>query len=478
MKQCNNKTEEKQMKNHKSILLIFLVLISTSVTKLFAQDPITEYDGIPLIIYPDTREAPDFQYPINYQQMDTMGVYGVVASEILDEPEYYLEYFEEYNLKAIPWEKRDTLYNHIYKYTDAHYTVWEAEGTDPSKGKVTLYHSEHTNISPDGKSVKAEGPNVPDGETIILGPGYPQNGTYRLNDEFVHYFAEYWMKIDTISTPPPGYLNDVVCTIMVTNINEAFTKEDTVIFKEVKVSNFNGWNDWKGIQVSDNPSGYTLQGHTFDFLQTPGGTESYQRASCIQFKIIWAGLDYVNLYIDKIRLYDDKGLELVEEPEPASLITGLVNTYINDPTIIGWYGTDEPQSIDNYEPFRVVDSIINAKSNGNLRLHAGFTGGYPGTYTTWVVRDTFALNNFQDVEFWFRAKPKNLQMNLYNYHYPWKSCCPGIEGYNEEWQTENILYVTNTLSRINKLDTSFAYSTQAGSFGPGVPGESIIPTTS
>jgi hypothetical protein len=187
----------------------------------------------------------------------------------------------------------------------------------------------------------------------------------------------------------------------------------------------------------------------------------------------------LNLYIDKIRVYDEKGLQLIEDDDPTIQITTLINTYLNHPlseTIIGWYGTDEIVSIDNYEPYRVVDNIINSVSSGSLRLHSGFVGGNSGTWSNWQVIHLFTLDLFKDEEFWLRAKPKNLQLNLYNYNYPFAST-PGHEAYDPEWKDLNISYVTDTyLDRINDYDTSFAFSTQSGKWSPEfVPGESIIP---
>jgi hypothetical protein len=444
-----------------------------------AQDPLTEYGGIPLIIYPE-RDANRLIDPLNYIQMKEMGVFGVLGGNVLPD---FLDEFETRGLKVLPWYKSgDEFHNRIYNYTDAHYTVWEAEGTDPLEGKVTLYHSEHTSISPDGKSVKAEGPNVPDGDTIILGPGYPQNITYRISTMPVEYTAEYRMKIEQRNTPPSGYLDDVVCTLLITASNAALTEDTIVASREITVEEFNGWNNYDTLNIN-----YELTDLSEDYLQrivSVNTSSSQFNAHCIQFKVIWAGLDYLNLYVDKIRVYDNKGLELVEEPGPASLIAGLVNTYINHSlgeTIISWYGIDEPPSIDNYEPFRVVDSIVADVSDNHLRLHTGFPiGNISGTFSIWQYIDTFAFNKYKDVEFWLRAKPKNMQMNLYNYHYPY-SPDETLPNYNSLWQTENIKYITDNLGRINDYDSSFSHSTQSGKFYLGASGigpSSILPTPS
>jgi len=167
----------------------------------------------------------------------------------------------------------------------------------------------------------------------------------------------------------------------------------------------------------------------------------------------------------------------MENIVPRSRIATLVNTYLNHQygeTIIGWYAVDEPSSIDNYEPFRIVDYIIDSVSLANyypFRLHTGIASGWNGKFgsiNNGLGKGTHLLYRID--EFWLRAKPKNLQMNLYNYNYPWKA------GEIPEWREANIAYVTDlNLDRINNYDTSFAFSTQSGKYNAFVG--SIIPSS-
>lgn len=451
------------------IALLIFAFAHIGELKAQGQDPITEYDGIPLIIYPAKRVG-EMTYPLNFIQMDNMGVYAVVAGDILDNSSY-IEYFTDNNLKAIPqyvWGETSNLQDVIWKYTNSHYTVWEAEGTYPTGGNATLYFDEeHTSYFSKGniEGRRAGGYDVPDGQELIFGPGYPQNATYNFSSEPVFYTIEYRMKIEQRDPDlPQEFLNDVVCTLMVTNRPDGGGSEEIVVSKEVRVSEFGGWDNWATIDTSYDLSQYI----TTDQFWGSRGPALIPRGSAyfVQFKVIWAGLDYVNLYIDKIRVYDQKGLDLMEIPAPRNLITTLVNEYISDPTIIGWYGTDEPGSIDNYEPFRIVDNIISSVSQQNnfpIRLHAAITGSWQGKFAFSGSNYGMAHDLYVSDEFWLRAKPKNIQMNMYIYHNPWS---PWDVDYNPNWKEDNIdkYLIEWGLDKINNYDSSFAVSTQSGAY--------------
>ena len=454
----------------KFIVLTALVTILLPLSEVKPQDPIDLYEGIPLVIYPALRVIDiDTIYASPYQQMEDMGVFGVVAGDVLDNTRY-LQHFTDHNLKVIPqylWG--DITKSHILRYTDAHYTVWEAEGTNPTKGLATLSQNNIMRDTTVGNinCIWTNNTTIPAGTELINGPGYPQNIKYRFFDNaFIQYFGEYRMKI-TQRDPnlPLEYSNDVVCILKVTALDTQGNIEDTIATKNVTVAEFGGWDNWMPIQVDEN--GYNFENLPVDYQQQNNGANQESpvfNASYIQFKVIWTGLPYLNLFIDRIRVYDVPGRDLEEEDYPKINISILVQNYIDTSTIVGWYGLDEPRSIDNYEPFRIVDSIVDSVSryhNKPMRLHTGFTAGYLGRYGD---LGTGAHPLFPAEEFWLRAKPKNVQINMYNYNYPYAST-PGHPDYDPLWRTKNIEYVTDYyLNRINDFDINFAFSTQAGGY--------------
>ena len=403
------------------ILLLFIVL---SFQEIKPQDPIEKYEGIPFIIYPARRVEQMLQYTKSFDHMKQMGVYGVVAPDLFNneyQGQYNIDSFTVHNLKAIPyylWGDTLTYQNLIHKYTNSHYTVWEAEGvTDQTKGNATLYHSSHTTVESDTVGYVKTLSTAQNGDTLICGPGYLQNATYNADTAKVHYTIEFRMKIvPIIPQLPDNYQDDIVCKLLVTNILNGQTNEIVVMERRVKVSDFNNLDEWDTIKANY----YFPSGVTDKLWKTNGNLLLPDSAAFfVQFKVIWSGLTYLNLYIDKIRVYDDKGDEIVNDEDRQLQIANYIQYYLNNSTIIGWYGTDEPVSIDNFEPFRVVDSIITHVSNSNLRLHAGITGGTTGKFGGWYGRDSMAASLNIDDEFWRRAKPKNIQINCYNFYFPW-----------------------------------------------------------
>ncbi len=449
----------------KFLLFITLLTILSFQDVKPQQDPIDLYPGIPFIAYPD-RRVPDI-LSVNYDQMMQMGLYGIVASDLFDSASY-IDKFTQHNLKVFPmynWGDSSSNQYVIETYTNSHYTVWEAEGTESSKGNATLYHSLHTTVETDSVTYVKTLSTVQNGEEIINGPGYPQNKTYNFPeaDDKVQYTAEYRMKIEQIiPNLPQDFMDNVVCTIMVTNSNSDGSNDTTIAERNIEVSDFyNGWDEWDTLKIN------------YEFELSPTDEELLLQGSrllpreisqCVQFKVVWRGLTYLNLYVDRVRAYDERGKQLIEQDDPKFSIATLVQNNINNHTIVGWYGTDEPFSIDNYEPYRVVDSIISAVSsppqnNYPIRLQAGMTGAkyggldVPGTNYV-MAQDLYVLD-----EFWKRAKPKKIQINCYHYYFPWDS------DNDPNYVETDIDYAINTyLDRVNDYDSSFEFSVQTGAW--------------
>jgi hypothetical protein len=101
---------------------------------LISQDFIKDYDGIPLITY-----APHDMGAYQYDYIKDMGIDVVIASNVTTER---LLEIKKRGLRVFPAQLDTTVYepnyNDIIKYTDARYSIWEAEGTNPENGDATL----------------------------------------------------------------------------------------------------------------------------------------------------------------------------------------------------------------------------------------------------------------------------------------------------------------------------------------------------
>ena len=75
--------------------------------------------------------------------------------------------------------------------------------------------------------------------------------------------------------------------------------------------------------------------------------------------------NYCSLYVDYIKVYDEWGIELIEENEYNDDILAFVdpatNTWV-DSCVISWYLHDEPH-YDQFMPFRYIDSLIYANTS-------------------------------------------------------------------------------------------------------------------
>jgi hypothetical protein len=159
-----------------------------------SQDFINEFDGIPLITY-----APHDMGANQYDYIKAMGIDIVFASNVTTER---LLEIKKRGLRVIPIQSDTTIfdpnYNYIIKYTDARYSVWEAEGTNSKNGDATLTYDSNLGEPYFVNNVKAgivTKKNAKEG-ILISGPGYRQGLFYRGIDlsKMIKYRADFKLK--------------------------------------------------------------------------------------------------------------------------------------------------------------------------------------------------------------------------------------------------------------------------------------------
>ncbi|MDP2363359.1 MAG: hypothetical protein Q8M94_06270, partial [Ignavibacteria bacterium] len=131
----------------------------------------------------------------------------------------------------------------------------------------------------------------------------------------------------------------------------------------------------------------------------------------IQFQVIWYGKK--QLYVDKFEVYDNViGRIFVNDFNGVIAdVNTLVNTFnFNDP-INGWtnikyfFNVNEPQTIDQYTPTRMVDSILQGITNvprGIAEFYPQYGGGRNGDNT---------IKKFNDM-----VGPAKIMMEFINYY--------------------------------------------------------------
>ncbi len=467
------------MKSFSSIPVIFLFLMFITLTipqKIISQSAFDNYSGIPLIIYTEKEGANITQADFN--EMASFPPFGVMVPNMSNS---VYSRIQTANLKVIPrqvnLDLNNGIKNYIERYTDAHYTTWEAEGINSADGDVNLsYNSSYGNIFTNeyGRSgVKTKTTaNVP--ATLISGPGYRQNVKYKSIEQGSQ--INYTLKSSILvqynpSVPnPQQYENqeDVICTLKVTateiingtTLGNEITVGTPLVIKVRDITK-NTWIDKSiGYDLNSLVQNYLVK---TPYMLTSSVTSSVDKAGYIQFKIIWNGLQYLQLYVDKMVVSDTRGRDIkAYNSQQQQNVKDQADDFSSS-TVAAWYSLDEPGSIDNYEPYRIVDSLTHV-ANSNLRLTTSFTTGWNGKYGE---TGQGSHQYFTYKEFIKRAKPRNIHVNLYNYDYPLKQTETG-------WRESNIAYITNTiLPELNKLDANFGYTIQAAGFNDIVNGVAV-----
>ncbi len=152
-------------------------------------------------------------------------------------------------------------------------------------------------------------------------------------------------------------------------------------------------------------------------------------ADYVEYVIEWLNVPYARLYFDNVLVTDPRGLLLTETPEqernkirnqsnnlkPDGGIVfneGLTNF---ENTIIGFYGIDEPETIDQLEPVRIVGNLIKEATNNKRFLFTSVASSWDGKYGSSTF-GTEALNKVS--EFYHRALPDGFIVQTHLFHYP------------------------------------------------------------
>lgn len=452
------------MKKTFQILLLILVLFSTQI---ITQDYIKEYNGIPLIS--------SLPHDCGEYHFDTVKATGIKFIAISNLNSTRLEYAKNRGFKVIPVQLHDSLldrpYSYILRYTEARYSKWEAEGTPPQDGLATLSYNDTigTNFNEGNISGIVTKPNASAG-TLIRGPGYRQEIYYTTKEpgDSIIYFADFRIKIETIAQG--GLPTDTICILQVVDskiqgppqvnyyIGEIDFLRETVVRRQDLTPGV-----WKTFTIA-----YELTELDTVDIETMANRHSVddstwlpdrRYAQFIEFKVIWKGDLHNKLFVDDITVYDFRGNDLVTFPDIKSRIVTQANNSFNlagwDTLVTAWYAFDEPESIDQYEPIRIVDSILNSQSNGRRRLFVSFPGSWNGKYGDSPFG---AQPIYKHEEFFRRVKTIRMSNNSHIYG-PYK------EGDEGDYRLRNIdNLVNNILDRLNDIDSTFDMTLICGKY--------------
>ncbi len=413
---------------------LFSLLFSSSLFKLIAQPAYVKmYDRIPMKVQLWGSQW----YPQNYTKLKEMGA-DIVMAEQMDQADYTSLY--DRGIKIIPLQTTSAVSNYIAKYSEGAYTIWEAEGTNLNDGNATLEREiiKTFKTNKNGRTSIATYQGV-SADTILWGPGYYQQRWYTIDSAQINYTAKFHLLIDTIYYPsqkPPIENNeDVVCTLQVTTTEliydrtlQKWLKGDVFVINTpriIKVKDFAGFDAWDTLNVDYNLMSVPVpkySGIGNKSLKKDENSDPPNIIRYIEFNILWNGLSYLQLYTDKIVLFDEIGVELFFRPLYKDRIVNMSKNYDTDwapnfeTTVLGWHTKDEPDWIDHLEPIKFINHLINSANAGRRQLFITIASNWNGRFGD----SNFGSESVSKLEeIVKRNKMQGNQVNYYLYDYPY-----------------------------------------------------------
>lgn len=442
------------MKNKLLFMLSLIIIFSTGT---FSQNYFNNYDGIPLIVYTWGSNF-DWLNDYEYSKIKEMG------GDVVIHPDLNANKFEKYrnaNIKMVPYQTDPTIENYIAKYTDAIYTIWEAEGTDPADGEITLNRNTNNTIIVPGGIRTVNSLTTPG--YIITGPGYLQTLEYKIEtSDTVKFNVGFRLKVEPDSNYgsiiPLSGNNNNVCRIEAT-YNGGHNITDAV---DIKASDFISYGNWKTFLIQYDK--FDIQDNWINIYNRLNGSH-HKAITDVEFRIYFYGLNYLNLYCDDVRVYDLRGFLLFnniytqqrikEQAKNANNINNFTtNSTYFDTMVVAWFPVDEHDFLDNWACVKKVNELVKENNNGRFLME--------NISAYWNGRIWDGSNIYKIDEFIKRAQPDIMSLNNFLYDWPHK------EGTNNYYILNIENATVNHLSRLNDFNVPFFYGLQTGLWLPGL----------
>ncbi len=421
---------------------------------LFAQSTFFKnYDGIPIIANLWGHEG-SIYLNHDFSDLPNCGVDAIVPGDLLANGAY--NPLKNY-VKIIPCQNFYGARKGVVYYSERAYSVWEAEGCDDGVFGVNLTPSGVPFDNMEGEDgYRSNGSSI---DTLIKGPNYGQLVHPLLSTTKIRYDINFNLLIAPVNLIPIPDIeenSDTVCIIQAVCSSIADDEAlRTLVLDEkaILVSEFKNLNEWTQFVLSYNTNDKSIPESCIqaEYKLTPNGEiKGWVVINNVEFKVIWKGLSYLNLYVDKIIVSDPDGNELNKS---SSTVENRINEEVNGTTdgfdttyLAAWAPIDEPNSLDPLHCLSKLDEIIHFY-NSNFYLYTAIAGCWNG-----VIKE----NVYKVDEFYKRANYKGGKLNNYIFNYPYYANEPGYQKGN----ISNL--INNHLSRINKLDSNFMCSIQTG----------------
>ena len=384
------------------------------------------------------------------------------------------------------------MYNYVSYYTDARYTVWETEG---EYGDTSYLQHDSSIMDNSSYFIKLKPDAVCGEKELIWGPYYTQYVYETNNDRSIilsKYTPVFRMKLEVNPNPPSCEDTTVwtdnpespICIIQVTQSKLKYpndwTFECTHPIREeiITLNRFQSLGQFKDIYFTA-PSYYDLlsdacqpvtleepppQVNTENMELYVNGNDLLKQRGYIEFKVIWLGNPNYLLSIDKVTVYDSKGQELMDplSDAEAKIDSQLIQLSTYNSNILGWFGRDEPNSIDQYAPIKKVIEIINDHTNNQSPLWLALMGKWDGAFSNRAdPNGTYHLSPWKEMK--KRIGNMNVWQDIYMFDYPYQENGLYDPPPGETWQEANIR-ITSELNYkpAYELDPNFGVSLQCG----------------
>ena len=347
----------------------------------------------------------------------------------------------------------------IQHYSNAIYSVWEAENDNANFWGTGFKHTAGIETTYNGKSCWSTGNLNTDVDSLLFGPYYSQEKKYhRLNyrpwwNQKIQYKVRYRIALED-KPQMPG--NTEVCKLRINYVVNTYnpkicslnTALNTTIQFEEQV-----------LTLDDFPtdSFYTFEvDYEFPDSLVPVSLD-YGRilydsdfeysdicpATGAEFALDWSGIG--KLYIDYVDVVDPLGEEITDPFAIGGIqqsISNYLSDYYNWENLTYWYIRDEPHWLDCYLPAKIMEGWVNTLSSGNFHTITEF-------YPHWANQK----NGDEDIAKYVEiAQPYKLMIDSYPF---------------SENATEPLSFYLNLLRNkfqsASKADSNFWYVAQ--SFG-------------
>ncbi|WP_348343104.1 T9SS type A sorting domain-containing protein [Ignavibacterium sp.] len=415
-------------------LLILLMIISpfSSQAQL---NPIKSFEGIPIITYARSVNSAGGVYipPEQYDTIRNAGIKFIQVENMFDN--VYQSHLQGKGLMILPEQYfyNQQTNNYITYYTEGRYTEWPTIETDTTDGKATLKYLEtHTEKFGGVLRTKQTQGTPLTHDTIVFGPQYWQDIYYRFHNggDSIQYTVRFKLKLEKLN-PQESSVNDTICILLVTakdtyhDIDSVFTtglpvyviQEKAVTYGELlPLNNYKTFDIlYRLDQVPDSISNQPLIGNSIPYWQKniSGKKNLFAAVKNIEFRIVWkSNSEIFRLYMDTIKVFDQRGEDLMFSNFAQQLIKDQVTYAIYRDSVAGWMSVDEPMSIDQMAPLRKVNELIESVQP-NTGLWVNYNGSWNGRfgnaadpgYTMPLVRFDELIRRVKKANIWVVMNP-------------------------------------------------------------------------